>query len=382
MGRFDRYVLSQLMTLFGFFGLVLVMVYWINRAVVLFDQLIADGQSAGVFLEFTALSLPQVITIALPLAAFAAALYVANRMRAEAELTVVQAAGFSPLRLSRPVLVFGLIVAVLMSVLVHLLTPAAVGRLKTREAEIAGTATARLLREGTFLAPTDGVTVYVRDIAPDGELRDLFLSDERAQGERITYTAARAYLLRTATGPQLVMVDGAIQTLRLPEGRLVTTGFADLVYDLAPLLPPPEPGRRNPREFSTGALLAASDATLAATRRTAPALRAEAHDRIAETLLGLIAPLLGFAALLVGQFSRFGIWRQIGGAIFLVILVKGIETLSTAAIRDMPERWPLAYLPILAGLAITALLLLAAARPGLRGLRRDTGRSGPQAGTP
>ena len=31
------------MVLFGFFSLVLVLVYWINRAVVLFDQLIADG---------------------------------------------------------------------------------------------------------------------------------------------------------------------------------------------------------------------------------------------------------------------------------------------------------------------------------------------------
>ena len=46
MGKFDRYLFSQLMVLFGFFSLVLVMVYWINRAVVLFDQLIANGQSA------------------------------------------------------------------------------------------------------------------------------------------------------------------------------------------------------------------------------------------------------------------------------------------------------------------------------------------------
>ena len=41
MARFDRYLLSQLMVVFGFFSLVLVMVYWINRAVVLFDRLIA-----------------------------------------------------------------------------------------------------------------------------------------------------------------------------------------------------------------------------------------------------------------------------------------------------------------------------------------------------
>ena len=46
VSRLDRYLLSQLLGLFGFFSLVLVAVYWINRAVGLFDQLIGDGQSA------------------------------------------------------------------------------------------------------------------------------------------------------------------------------------------------------------------------------------------------------------------------------------------------------------------------------------------------
>ena len=72
MARLDRYLLAQLMGLFGFFALVLVSVYWLNRAVLLFDQLISDGQSALVVFEFTALTLPYVIRVVLPIAAFAA----------------------------------------------------------------------------------------------------------------------------------------------------------------------------------------------------------------------------------------------------------------------------------------------------------------------
>ena len=30
LGRYDRYILSQLVVLFGFFSLVLISVYWIN----------------------------------------------------------------------------------------------------------------------------------------------------------------------------------------------------------------------------------------------------------------------------------------------------------------------------------------------------------------
>ena len=68
MSRFDRYVLSQLVVLFGFFALVLVSIYWINQAVRLFDRLIGDGQSAFVFLEFTVLTLANVIRMVLPVA--------------------------------------------------------------------------------------------------------------------------------------------------------------------------------------------------------------------------------------------------------------------------------------------------------------------------
>ena len=110
VARIDRYMLSQLFLLFGFFALVLVALFWINRAVLLFDRLIDDGQSAMVFLEFTALGLPNLITTVLPIAAFAGTVYVTNRLTSESELVVVQATGYSPWRLARPVLMFGVVV--------------------------------------------------------------------------------------------------------------------------------------------------------------------------------------------------------------------------------------------------------------------------------
>ena len=194
MARFDRYMLSQLMVLFGFFALVLVSIYWINRAVKLFDRLIGDGQTAMVFAEFTALTLPSVIRVVLPIAGFAATLYVTNRLSTESELTVMQSTGFSPWRLARPVLYFGLIVGVMVAMLANVLVPASLKQLQLRETEISQNVTARLLTEGTFLHPTDGVTFYIREIAPDGRMNDVFLSDRRDPSESVTHTAASAYL--------------------------------------------------------------------------------------------------------------------------------------------------------------------------------------------
>ncbi|HID05564.1 MAG TPA: LptF/LptG family permease, partial [Armatimonadetes bacterium] len=103
MARFDRYMLRQLLLTFGFFALVLVLIYWINQAVLLFDQLIANGESAAVFVEFSILTLPLMIAIVLPIAGFTAAIFVTNRLSADNELVVAQSAGFGPFRMARPV---------------------------------------------------------------------------------------------------------------------------------------------------------------------------------------------------------------------------------------------------------------------------------------
>ncbi len=351
------------MAVFGLASLVLVMVYWINRAVVLFDQLIADGQSAWVFLELTALALPSIVKLVLPLAAFAATLYALARLAGESELTVMQATGASPWQLARPVLVFGLIVAALVSILTHVLAPAALGRLDDRQDEIAETATARLLREGAFISPNSGLTLYIREITPEGELRGLLLSDSRDPSVSVTYTASSAYLVRGDDGPQLVMVDGMIQRLFRDGTRLLTTTFSDLAYDLGPFMPEASRGTRSSRERSTLELLRDGPRVARETGKSEAQIFAEAHDRFAETLLAPAATLMGLGCLLLGQFSRFGVWRQVILAILLVIGVNGIQSASVQAVRRDPTLWPVSYLPALTGFALAALLLALSARP-------------------
>ncbi len=353
------------MVLFGFFSLVLILIYWINRAVVLFDQLIADGQSAGVFLEFTALSLPGVIRIALPLAAFAAAVYVTNRMSTESELTVVQATGYSPFRLARPVLYFGLIVAAMMTLLMHVLVPLSAARLSERQAEIAQNISARLLTEGQFIEPINGVTFYIRAISPDGELQDIFLSDARSETEEVTYTASRAFLIRDGGETQLVMQGGMVQTLRKQDRRLFTTRFDDFAYNIGNLIELPSNTRRRDSHLSTMELLNPTPQIMEETRRSAAELISRGHDRFSQSLLATVAALLGFAALMVGGYSRFGVWKQIVGAIFLIILVKAFESIGLNTARSDPTLWFATYLPSVIGLIIVWALLVWSSKPSL-----------------
>lgn len=362
MSKFDRYMLSQLMTLFGFFALILVSVYWINRAVTLFDQLISDGQSAWVFLEFTALTLPNVIRLVLPVAAFVATVYVTNRLSSESELVVMMATGFSPARLARPVVYFGLIVTLMVAVLAHVLVPASRIRLADRRGEIAENVAARFLTEGAFLHPAEGITFYIRQITPRGELQDIFLADARAPGRSTTYTAERALLVKSGTGPKLVMFEGMAQTLTAAGQTLSVTQFADFSYDIGALIGGAAGRLPAVEELPTPVLLAATEASAEAAGTTRAAMLLEGHERMARPFLALVSALIGFATLLTGRFSRFGLWRQIGGAVGLLVFVQFLANGATGLVTREPAAWPVIYLPVLAGLGIAALALGLAGR--------------------
>ncbi|KEJ89594.1 LPS export ABC transporter permease LptF [Sulfitobacter donghicola] len=366
MAKFDRYMLSQLLVLFGFFALVLVAIFWINRAVVLFDRLIGDGQTALVFLEFTALGLPKLIATVLPIATFAAAVYVTNRMMTDSEITVLQATGTGPWRMARPVFVFGLCIALAMAVLSNFLVPMAQAQLKEREQEIAQNVTARLLTEGTFLHPSQQVTFYTRQIDSDGVLRDVFLSDRRDPNHGIIYTAAEAYMVRSGDATTLIMVDGLAQRLEQEGLRLATAKFADFSFDISSLVRSETVDELDISNTTTPYLTHGWAQIAQQSGSSIGSVAEELHTRFARPLFCIVAAMIGFTTLLIGGFSRFGVWREIVFAFALLVVLDGTRGTLTSQVTDNATLWPLLYLPSLIGAMIAALMLLHAARPSWR----------------
>ncbi len=365
-------MLSQLLILFGFFSLVLVSVYWVNRAIRIFDNLIGGGQTAWVFLEFTMLTLPYVILVVLPIAAFVAAIYVTNRLSAESEMVVLQTSGASSARIARPVFYFGVIVALLVAALAHLLVPAARTELAWRSQEVSQDITARFLKEGQFLHPSTNITVYIQRITPLGEFQELFLEDKRDPMAQVTYTAETALLVPGDDGPRLVMSNGLAQTFRPETGRLSTVTFDNFAYDIGGLMDPSTQRLRDLAELPTPILLNPSEQDLANSNGTRASFLAEAHGRFARSLLSIFVPMMGFAALLIGGFSRFGVWKQVVGAVVLIILVQMAANTTEEIARGDASLWWTIYLAPAMAAALSFILIAISSAQRLRNpFRRD-----------
>ena len=368
MSRFDRYLFTQYFLMFGFFSLILLFIYWINKAIALFDNLISDGQTFLVFFEFSILTIPPIIPIVAPLAAFAAAIFVTNRLKNDSELTIMQATGFSPLRLSRSIFLFGLVVTIILLIISHYLIPKSNNILLKRQNEVASSLNAKLLKVGSFIHPQNGVTFYIGGISTSGVIEDVFVLDERNKDREIIVTSKSGYLITNNNNPILVLKDGIVQNYDLKSTNLSTIHFQDLSYDLTSWSVKERMSKSKLLlTYSSFDLFKDPELVSILTDSSPISVLEELHSRILTPLLALIAALIGFSALMIGDYSRFGASKQISVGIVILILIKLSESYGNELMLKSQGNWLALYLPVLIGILIFSFMMLLASNQNLLG---------------
>ena len=369
MTRLDRYILRQLIAAFGFFVLVFTGVVWLTQAVRLIDTVVASGQSARIFLEFSALLLPQVFVIVLPLAGIGAALYALNKLYTDSELIVMMGAGLGPSAMLRPVAMFGALIAVGMGVVLMVLVPRSGAILAERTREIRSDLANALIVERQFLHPIDGLTLFISNTDRAGEMAGIFLNDQRDPKQVVTYSAQRAQLVREGMEARLVMFDGVAISPGSGGSQLTAVRFDQFVFDLSELIS--EQGDRVPRpsEYPVTALLRPTPKMLAGGHYTRADYISEGHYKLSLPLLAMTFPMIALVTLLAGGYRRGGFGRRVVVAIGVAAVLQVLMFAVRGPVQERTELWPLMYAPALLGLVYIALLLLRLNRP--RPVHRD-----------
>jgi lipopolysaccharide export system permease protein len=347
--RLDRYILGQLVRAFGFFALIFTGVVWLTQAVRLLDTVVLSGQGARVFLEFSALVLPQVFMIVLPLAGLGAALFTINKLYTEAELVVMMAAGAGPLDLARPVAAFGAGLCLLMGLITLVLVPLGGAALADRTQEIRSDLVNSLIVERQFLHPMPGLTLFIADTSSVGEMAGLFLHDERVPAQAVTYTAERALLLREGMEARLVMLDGVALT-RTPGPALNSVTFEQFVFDLTGLIESQGPRNPRPSEYALGQLLDPTQEMLGRGNYTRASYISEGHWKLALPLLSILYPMVALVTLIGRPYRRGGFGARVVLAIAVSIALYAIVFVARSRVQVDAGLWPVIYLAHLLGL--------------------------------
>src|SRR5664279_3182961 len=104
VSRIDKYVFRQLALALVAVTTGLVALIWLTQSLRFVELVVNRGLSFRVFLELSSLQIPYFVAVILPITTFVVVQFIYQRLAGDRELTVMRAAGLSPLALARPAL--------------------------------------------------------------------------------------------------------------------------------------------------------------------------------------------------------------------------------------------------------------------------------------
>ncbi len=355
MTAFSRYVFKQLMIGLLLVTLGLTAILWLSQSLRFVDLIVNRGLDASTFFHLVLLLLPNYLVVILPIAAFSAVLFTYNRLVGDRELMVMAAAGVSPLRLAFPALLLAALVTIIGYALYLTILPTSYRQFHEFQWDLRYNFTHVLLEEGAFTDVAKGITVYVRARAPTGELRGIFVHDQRSAEEPYTLMAERGALAQSDGAARVVLFQGSRQSVDPDTNNLSVLYFERYAFDLEQTRQESGPRYREPRERTLEELLSAEDDP-DVNPDDYGQFMIEAHRRLTSPLTATGYALVGVASLLTGSFRRQGQLKRllmaIGIVICLALATLGIENLASRNAFLVPLIYALAAAPILGGLFV------------------------------
>jgi lipopolysaccharide export system permease protein len=347
MNGLTRYVLHQLTMGLVLVTLALVCVMWLSQSLRFVEMIVNRGLSVGGFLYLTALLLPNLLSIILPIALFIAVAFVYGKLIADRELVVMRAAGMSQQELMRPALIVAAFVAIVLFALNVDVLPRSYTAFKELQWTIRHTFSHVLLREGMFTLVRPGITVYVRERTTDEQLHGVLVHDERRLGKPSTLMAARGAMVNAGDGSRIVLFDGNRQEMDAETHQLSILYFDRYTFDIEPAQGTTDARFREPRERSLPDLFStANDPNLPL--RDRGRFWVEGHKRLAQPFSAFGYALIALACLISGPFSRRAQTKRIMLAATLMIATQASAMGIEGYVVKRPSFAPLIYLHTIA----------------------------------
>lgn len=330
---------------------VLLGLVWLLQSLRFLDLLINKGLSLAVFLHLTALLVPLLLTVIVPISVFVGACAVLRRWQEDNEITAVLAGGRTPRAILWPLLGWALVAVAFGYALYLQILPASTGLFKDLQYQIRTQEGQLLLEEGTFNQLGDNLMIYLKKRLTPTTLQQLLVHDTRNPQTPVTWYARSGEVMLGEDGyPRLVLQNGLRQEVGPKQVSMLE--FKQYNLDIRQRLGEQvmAPRSREQEEYSLGELwqLAEADKTPVKKRNE---LIAEANKRLLWPLSPLPLVLLAAAWLLrPARRHQNSWWLTIGAGVCGILYMAALMGLFGLA-QDGKD-WALYgqwLLPVLAG---------------------------------
>ena len=353
MPLIERYILRRITHAFLLTLGALVGTLWVTQLLRELDVVTAKGQAIWVFLLMTVLALPALVQLVAPIAFLVGTIVVLNALNSDSELPVISSAGASRRTVNRPVLLLGVVVMIVVAVSHHILAPASLSALRGLISRMRADVIATLVKDGGFRSVEDGLTMHIREKAPDGTFHDIFVSDDRDPDQSLQYAAAEGMLLERAGGSFLVLQSGDLIRANRPREENNVVKFQTYALDLSELGAPSAAAFYKAKERSTFYLLEPEPEDPFA-EQFPERVAAEIHERTTAPLYALAFAFIALAFLGRPRTNRQDRSFATAAVVLLCALLQAAGFAAVAAAGGTRAAIPVMYLIPLAGIAFGA----------------------------
>src|ERR1700755_1879048 len=317
MGSIDKYIFRTTLASFALVLVSLTGVIWITQALRGIDLMTSQGQTIVTFLGLTSLIIPALVLIIAPIALMIAISHTLNKLATDSEIIVMNAAGFSPIRLFRPFVFATVVVAILVAFIAAYLAPDGMRRLKQWDADITADVLTNILQPGRFAQLDQNLTIRIRERQPGGTLVGIFIDDRRDPKERNTIVADHGTVVKTTDGSFLILEEGTMKRFETGKRDPALVAFQRYAFDMSKFSNQGHDVSLGIRERYLWELLAPSEDD-AVYKQIPGQFRAELHDRFMAPIYPFAFAVLTFAFLGAPRTTRQSHNFSITGSIFAV----------------------------------------------------------------
>jgi lipopolysaccharide export system permease protein len=321
MGSIDRYIFRTTLASFAVVLVSLTGVIWITQALRGIDLMTSQGQTILTFLGITSLVIPALVLIISPIALMIAVSHTLNKLATDSEIIVMNAAGFSPVRLFRPFVYATCVVAALVAFIAAYLAPDGLRRIKQWDAEITADVLTNVLQPGRFAQLDQNLTIRIRERQPGGQLVGIFIDDRRDPQERVSIVADHGNILKNEGGSFLILEDGNLERFEVGKHDPALVAFGRYGFDMSKFSKQSHDIALGIRERYLWELLSPSESD-PIYQQVPGQFRAELHDRFMSPIYPFAFAALTFAFLGAPRTTRQSRNFSIGGAILAVFALR------------------------------------------------------------
>jgi len=184
------------------------LIVWTIQAVNFLDFVTEDGHGFIMYIQYSILNFPKIVSKLMPILLFIAIYVIINRYEDKNELKIFWLIGITKLEFINKILIYSLLILVILMSLTSYLVPISQKKSRTLIQESNIDFFPSLINEGTFIDTVQGLTIYVNK-KNKNTYENIFMKEANKNSSRIIF-AKRGELINTDNERAFKLFDGNI----------------------------------------------------------------------------------------------------------------------------------------------------------------------------